>query len=52
MAKKFVQPELITGLNGVAGFKINEWLKSHPANKETVNKSKREILKHIKSFYN
>ncbi len=51
MVKKFIIPDPIHGLKGLAGFKINEWLKTHPASKETLDKCKHDIIRHIKSFY-
>jgi len=41
----------IIGLNAPAGFSINDYLKSHTANKETVEKLKKQIIKYINSCY-
>ncbi|WP_419212054.1 hypothetical protein ACNR9Q_15050 [Maribacter sp. X9] len=41
----------IIGLSAPAGFSINEYLKSHPANSKIVSEFEKEILKHIKDFY-
>lgn len=40
-----------SGLNAPAGFSINEYLKSHPANNDIVIKMEKEILNYIKSTY-
>lgn len=41
----------IIGLKAPAGFSINKYLQNHPSNKETVEKLKKQILKHIDSCY-
>jgi hypothetical protein len=41
----------IIGLSAPAGFSINDYLREHPANKETIERVKKQVVKHINSCY-